>query len=84
MPAGREPGSQGEEGVVAMVMRAIAVALVLSLAGCAMSVPLPQPDTLCQLPRPRANINDTITTRDSQAEAAKVWDRKCTLLGAWR
>jgi hypothetical protein len=66
------------------MLRAVVLAVASMLAGCAMSVPLSQPDTLCQIPRPTASINDTATTRDRQAKAAAVWDRKCTLLGAWR
>jgi hypothetical protein len=62
----------------------VAILLALQLAGCAMSVPVPAPDTLCLLPRPKAAINDTVGTREGQRKAAEVWDRRCTLLGAWR
>ena len=57
------------------------VAAVLALGlltGCAVSVPA---DTLCQLPRPAAYINDTIATITAQRRAAAVWDRQCTVLG---
>ena len=59
------------------------VAAVLGLAlltGCAVAVP---PDTLCQLPRPRASLNDTPSTQASQASAGMIWDSRCTLIGGW-
>jgi hypothetical protein len=55
-----------------------AVLAAVLLPGCAVSVPA---DTLCQLPRPRAAMNDTAETRASQAGAAKMWDRQCTVSG---
>ena len=53
-----------------------ALAGVLMLGGCTIA-----PDTLCQHPRPRAALNDTLGTRTAQAKAAKLWDSRCTVRG---
>jgi hypothetical protein len=55
-----------------------AAAIVLLLSGCAASVPL------CDVPRPSWVSGDTYGTIEQQKTAAAVWDRRCTLLGAWR
>jgi len=62
-------------------LRLALVAVAVVLTGCAVAVPA---DTLCQLPRPRAALNDTKDTRASQAAAGKIWDQRCTLVGLWK
>jgi hypothetical protein len=55
---------------------AVVIVLAVTLTGCTMA-----PDTLCQLPRPLAAVNDTLDTRAAQAKAAKLWDSRCTVRG---
>lgn len=63
------------------VLYSAAVTATLLLSGCAVSVPA---DTLCLLPRPAAALADTAGTQAKQKKAAAVWDRRCTVMGAWR
>jgi hypothetical protein len=57
------------------------VVVLLLMPGCTVTW---RPDTLCQLPRPSAQVGDTKATQDGQAKAAAMWDRRCTLMGMWR
>jgi hypothetical protein len=57
-----------------------AAVLSLALSGCAMTV---GPNSLCDIPRPSYVSGDTEGTIARQRAAAAMWDRRCTLLGAW-
>jgi hypothetical protein len=56
----------------------VGIVVIAALSGCSVTV---APDTLCQLPRPVAALNDTDVTRTRQAKAAKAWDTHCTVRG---
>ncbi len=55
--------------------------LLAAVAAGSCSTITTAPDTLCQLPRPTAALNDTEPTRLAQLSAAKAWDRQCTVSG---
>jgi hypothetical protein len=52
------------------------VLAAIFLSGCSMA-----PDTLCQLPRPRAALADTADTISRQKAAAAAWDSRWTVRG---
>jgi hypothetical protein len=55
---------------------AVIIVLAAAIAGCTVA-----PDTLCRAPRPTWRSGDTELTRKEMAQAATLWDARCTVRG---
>jgi hypothetical protein len=63
-------------GAIYLGWAVVVIMLAVALGGCTVA-----PDTLCQLPRPVASVNDTAPTFATQWRAAKACDSRCTVRG---